>query len=171
MTLTAQKRNLPALPGDGSRHTFGALLLVAAAVLAADQVSKRVVASTLGDGRVVKLAGGLVQLDFTANTGAAFGIFKSAGILFIAIALAVAACVIVYRGSIARMPVTVRSGIGLILGGALSNALDRVRLGYVIDFVDLRWWPVFNLADSAIVIGAALLTLQSFLSSDERRTE
>lgn len=140
---------------------YAAVLAAALVVLVLDQVSKQVVSQSLRGGRVVDFLGGAVRLDFTSNTGAAFGLFKNAGLLFVFIALAVTVAFVAYRRRLAALPMSARLASGMVLGGALGNALDRVRLGYVVDFIDLRWWPVFNLADSCIVIGACLLALHS----------
>src|SRR5207302_9836252 len=115
----------------------------------------------------VDLFGGLVRLDYTRNTGAAFSIFPTGSWAFAAIALVVSAGIVVYYRRVAGGPVVLRLALGLVLGGALGNLIDRVRLGYVIDFIDLRWWPVFNLADSAIVVGVVLLALQSLVRLEE----
>jgi signal peptidase II len=143
------------------RYAF--LIAVAAAVLAADQVVKALVTSWLGVGGPVELVGGLVRLDYTRNSGAAFGLYQGGGVLLAAIAIGVSVVIILSYRRLARSPRIVRAALGLILGGAIGNLVDRVRLGYVVDFIDLRWWPVFNLADSAIVIGITLLILHSAL--------
>ena len=103
-----------------------------------------------------------LHLTYVQNTGAAFGLLRGAGPLLILISLAV--IVTLMRSLRQEAPQAQdlparcqRYGMILILGGALGNLIDRIRLGYVVDFVDLRVWPVFNLADSAITIGIALL--------------
>ena len=91
------------------------------------------------------------------NSGIAFGLFASATALVILLtALAVVWMLVFFARSGARHPVLPVS-LGLVIGGSLSNLLDRVRLGYVTDFLDLRYWPAFNLADSFIVIGVCIL--------------
>lgn len=137
------------------------LLTVAMTVVFIDQVTKHLAQTSLSDGRFVDLFGGLLRLDYTENTGAAFSVFRSGGSVFVLIAIVVSVGILVYYRRAASAARIVRIALGLILGGALGNLVDRVRLGYVVDFIDLRWWPVFNLADSAIVIGVALLLLSS----------
>jgi signal peptidase II len=139
--------------------------LTAVIVLAADQAVKALVADTLGGGRVIDLFGGLLRFDYTRNSGAAFGLFQSAGVVFAAVAVAVSVGIGLNVRRIAAAPLAVRIALGLILGGAVGNLIDRIRLGYVVDFIDLRWWYVFNLADSAIVVGVALLLLAAGLDS------
>lgn len=134
---------------------------VAVAVFALDQATKSWVTQYVNShgGEPIKVLGGKVLIDLTHNTGAAFGILAGGSVLFVAIAVAVVAAIVLSYHRVAEGPVILRVALGLILGGALGNLLDRIRLGYVVDFVDLRWWPVFNLADSCIVIGAVLLVL------------
>jgi signal peptidase II len=147
------------------RYVF--LIAVALGVVVLDQLLKALVTWKLRSGRVVELAGGLVQIDYTQNSGAAFGIFRTRGIVFALIAVIVSAGILIYYRRVAGSPLVVRVALGMVLGGAIGNLIDRVRLGYVVDFVDLRWWPVFNLADSAIVVGVALLVLYSLRPTHE----
>jgi signal peptidase II len=140
---------------------YAFLLALALLVLLADQAVKALVSDKLKNGRVVEVLGGFVRLDYTFNTGAAFGIFRTGGVVFAAVAVGVSAGIVIYYRRVATSPLILRAALGLILGGALGNLLDRIRLGYVVDFIDLRWWPVFNLADSAIVVGVCLLVLHA----------
>jgi signal peptidase II len=110
-----------------------------------------------------------VRLDYTLNTGAAFGILRTRGILFALVAIVVSVGIVVYYRAVAASPVLVRTALALVLGGAIGNLVDRIRLGYVVDFVDLRWWPVFNVADSSIVIGVCLLIGYAVFSPASRR--
>ena len=161
----------PVLPDEHPENEARRFLLVlafAAVVFGLDQAAKAVVIAKLGNGRVIQLLGGAIRLDFITNTGAAFSLFRTSGGLFIVIAVAVAVAVLALRGRISRTQWWTRAAIGLIVGGALANALDRIRLGYVVDFIDLRWWPVFNLADSAIVVGAVVLAAESFRRSSRQ---
>ncbi len=155
----------------GGMPTRRLALLVGPAlvVLITDQISKDLIRRGLQHGRVIDLLGGLVRLDFTRNTGAAFGMFRAGGLVFAAIALLVAAGIALSYQRVARSGSLVRLGLGFVLGGAIGNLLDRVRFGYVVDFVDLRWWYVFNVADSAIVAGVGLLVLHSICNGGDRR--
>jgi signal peptidase II len=163
----------PARPDAGRRSAdslvarYLVLLACALAVLALDQLIKALVVRSLQDGRFIDLLGGLVRLDFTRNSGAAFGMFQSRGVMFAAVAVLVSLGILVFFRRVANSSVLVRLALGLILGGALGNLADRIRLGYVVDYVDLRWWYVFNLADSAIVVGVGLLLLHSTLEAND----
>ena len=93
----------------------------------------------------------------TQNTGAAFGLFKNLGGVFVLVALAVILAIAIYYQQLASNSWLLRVAFGLQLGGAAGNLIDRLRFGYVTDFVDVRWWPIFNVADSSVVVGAILL--------------
>jgi signal peptidase II len=151
--------------GAGRLSTAGrrALTLygIAAAVLTADRVTKVLAERTLRD-EPVELIPGVLDLRFTTNPGGAFGILEGIPWLFVAISFAVIAVIIFVSR---RLPTaTTAVGLGLVLGGAVGNLIDRAIRGpgfsgEVVDFIDLQIWPVFNLADSAIVLGAATLLI------------
>jgi signal peptidase II len=157
----AQRRHdnghaVPSAPEEGV-GSYALLIGLALLIVLVDQATKWLVETRLKDGKVIELLGGLVRLDYTLNTGAAFGILRTRGLLFALVAVVVSVGIVVYYRAVASSPAAIRVGLALVLGGAVGNLIDRVRLGYVVDFVDLRWWPVFNVADSAIVIGVCLL--------------
>jgi signal peptidase II len=146
------------------------LAAIACAAVAADQLTKMIVTSHLvldeGDHIV-----GVFWIHHVQNSGIAFGLFSSATAAVIALtAVAVAWMLLFFARSGARHPV-LPVALGLVIGGSLSNLVDRVRLGYVTDFLDLRYWPAFNLADSFIVIGVGiLLTALIAAEREPRRT-
>jgi signal peptidase II len=160
MTRSAGPVGQPARPAIPA---YLPLFALAAGVIAADQASKAVVADTLRT-RNIDMLNGAIRLTYTRNTGAAFSILPSGGLVFAVVAVAVSLGIVVYYRRVASGPALMRAGLALVLGGAIGNLIDRIRLGYVVDFIDLRWWPVFNVADSAIVIGVALLVLQSLVA-------
>jgi signal peptidase II len=141
--------------GAGARH-WVSLLAIATAAVAADQLTKQVVTSTLAIGDEVQIIGPF-SIHHVLNSGIAFGLFSSATSMVIALtALAVVWMLVYFARSGARHPV-LPVALGFVLGGSVSNLLDRVRLGHVTDFLDLRFWPAFNLADVFIVVGVAIL--------------
>ena len=154
-------------PGDGlvsvAERSFSAraphwaaLLVVAAAAVAADQLTKALVVRELALGEEVEVAGPLA-IHHVQNTGIAFGLFAgAAGLVAVLTSVAIAWMLVVFARSGARHPV-LPVGLGLVIGGAVSNLADRVRLGHVTDFLDVGFWPAFNLADTFIVIGVAVL--------------
>jgi signal peptidase II len=133
---------------------------VALLILVADQISKYLVLSNLIPGQSWNPVASLTSwasITHVTNTGAAFGLFPDRGSFFVVIAVIVVAAIIFYYRHLPAGQWWIKVSLGLQLGGALGNLLDRLRLGYVIDFIDFKIWPVFNLADSAIVIGVAIL--------------
>ena len=140
------------------------LLLVAAAAVAADQVTKQLVARTLALGDSVELAGPF-SIHHVHNSGIAFGLFSSATSIVIALTGIAVGCLVLFFARSGRRHPLLPVALGLVLGGSVSNLLDRVRLGYVTDFLDLAYWPSFNLADTFIVVGVGLLFV-SFVAAD-----
>ena len=132
------------------------LFVVAAVAFLLDRASKALVQHYLPLDAPQPLLGHLVYLTHTQNTGAAFSLGLSFGSFFLLLAAAVSLAIVVYNRRLPSDEVLLRVGLGMILGGALGNALDRAVVGSVTDFIDLRWWPVFNVADSCIVVGAVI---------------
>jgi len=144
------------------------LAAIAAAAIVADQVTKYVVASNLRLDEALHVVGPL-SIRHVRNSGIAFGLFASATPAVIVLtALAVAWMVAYFARSGARHPV-LPVALGLVIGGSVSNLADRVRLGFVTDFLDFRYWPAFNLADSFIVVGVAILLAALLLAEREPR--
>jgi signal peptidase II len=130
-----------------------------------DRVTKVLAESHLQGRPPVELIPGVLQLRFTTNPGGAFGLFGNLSVLFVVFSVVVIAVVILASRNLPGRLSAV--ALGLILGGAVGNLTDRLIRGdgfrgEVVDFIDFHVWPVFNAADSAIVIGAALLLLQGF---------
>ncbi|MFO7711058.1 MAG: signal peptidase II [Candidatus Woesearchaeota archaeon] len=105
---------------------------------------------------------GLFTINYVENYGAGFGILQGHRILLILITIAVVAVLTYYINTVKDY------GIAIILGGAIGNLIDRIFLGYVIDFIDFGFWPAFNIADSAITIGAALVIWDQFRNKEQK---
>ena len=135
--------------------------LIGGVVLLADQLSKHLLLASFPPGHSLPLIPGLLHLTYVQNTGAAFGLLKGQQVLFIGLALLVLGWIAWELLTKPSVPPLMAWGCGLILGGAVGNLIDRLRWGYVVDFIDVRIWPVFNLGDSAITIGVGLLIWQS----------
>jgi len=160
-------------------HRLAVLLLVTAgAALVADVVSKVVAVAQLSDRLIpVDLVPGVLDLELTRNSGAAFSTGRSATLLFSLIAVVVVVAIVRTLPRLASAGWAV--SLGLLLGGALGNLIDRTARapgfgrGEVVDWIHLHHWPVFNLADSAIVIGgvlAVLLTARGTPATRDRAT-
>ena len=122
-----------------------------------DQTSKAVIRSSLSPTQSVPVIPAVLHLTYVQNTGAAFGFFRGYSSVFVLVSVMIAAWILMELMRRRRRPRLIQLGLSLILGGAIGNLVDRVRLGYVVDFIDVRVWPVFNLADSAITVGVGLL--------------
>ena len=122
-----------------------------------DQLSKFFISRNVGINESVPVIKNILHITFVRNTGAAFGILKSGTLLFTVISVLAAIAIIAYLVRNANASFLKNIALSVILGGVLGNLVDRLRFGYVIDFLDFRIWPVFNVADSAITIGVFLL--------------
>ena len=144
----------------GRRRQLTVLLTTAVLVFLIDHVSKWLVTQNIALGGQVP-SSGPITIHHIENRGAAFGLFPQMQFIFLAVALAVAAYILV-AGRRFGPGVFPQVLLGMVLGGALANAVDRVVQGYVVDFIDLQRWPVFNVADMAIVLGilVGVLTLR-----------
>jgi signal peptidase II len=152
---------------DQARRS-GFYLWIAGAIVALDQLTKALVDRYLELHESRTIVDGLARLTHVQNRGAAFGILSDAdlpyqSVLFSVVSIVALGAIAIYAWKLpvaSRLP---RTALALIMGGAVGNLLDRVRLGYVIDYVDVYWgrhhWPAFNVADSAISVGVALLVL------------
>jgi signal peptidase II len=141
-------------------------------VYVVDRVTKRWAELSLADRPPLQVIPHVLQLDYTTNSGGAFGIGRSAPLLFAGATIVVSAIVVWYSFRVSRL--TIALALGLILGGALGNLTDRAAggwglSGHVVDFIDFHVWPLFNLADSAVVVGAVLLALATAREGDRGR--
>lgn len=133
------------------------LLVATLVTLLVDQSSKALVKYLLPEGQSLPVVPHLFHLTYIRNPGAAFGLFAYQTTFFILATFVIIVLVLLLARRIPEQRRLLKLSMGLILGGALGNLSDRLRSGLVIDFLDFRFWPVFNLADCAIVIGALLL--------------
>jgi signal peptidase II len=155
-------------PFGATLAQWGSLVAVALAALGADQLTKSIVTSRLDLNDEVHVVGSF-SIHHVTNSGIAFGLFASATpIVILLTGLAVAWMLYFFARSGSRHPV-LPVALGLVIGGSVSNLLDRVRLGHVTDFLDFRYWPAFNLADTFIVLGVAALLL-ALVASDREAT-
>jgi signal peptidase II len=163
------------VPQWGAGRSLGAglwqwlgLAAVAGAAIAADQATKAIVSSSLALGESADVAGPLT-IHHVQNSGIAFGLFPTATLgVIVLTGVAVSWMLIFFARSGGRHPI-LPVALGLLLGGSISNLVDRVRLGHVTDFLDFRFWPAFNLADAFIVAGVAVLIGALLLADREPR--
>jgi signal peptidase II len=151
-----------------TRRRWALFASLAAVIVVSDQLAKAVVTSQLAPGQSVDVVGDLIRIVFGQNTGALFGLFKDNAAMFGVVSLIVIGLIVAYHGrSTPSLYLTI--ALGLLLGGAIGNMVDRLRLGYVVDFVDvglgtLRFYT-FNVADSAISLSILLLLLAAIRPS------
>jgi signal peptidase II len=158
----------PSLPGWMSRLADPVLLVALSGVFAADQVSKAVVRNSLLVGHSVPYDGP-VRITHAFNTGSAFGLFPDQTMFLVLASLFGIGVLLAIYGTQAFRTWPLRLSIGMQLGGAVGNLLDRLRMGHVTDFIDVGPWPIFNVADAAIVVGL-LIIARAFLFPSGRRT-
>ena len=155
------------------RQRFAIVGGVAIAVVILDQIAKNIALRRLPAGVPVPVVEGLVALTLVLNPGLAFGILRGLGPdhWWLMTLLAVAALALLVHFALRMLPDGGRAlaaAFGLILGGAVGNVVDRIRLGAVVDFIDLSWepyhWPAFNTADAALSAGVAILMAHVLIS-------
>ncbi|VAW49622.1 Lipoprotein signal peptidase [hydrothermal vent metagenome] len=161
---------------DATRSQVDGFLSVIIAVLIVliDRITKLFFIDLLSYGESLPIIKNVFHMTLVHNTGIAFGMFKDQGAVFIIIPI-IAIILLIFNIYYYKQNDEVLSrsyivAFSLILGGAIGNLIDRIYYGYVIDFIDFRIWPVFNIADSAITIGAVVVAIQCFqLSSKSDR--
>lgn len=169
-SASTEPESAPEAPGDRPPKRVAMLVAITVTIVVLDLVTKIVMVSWLADGERVPLIGDLVSFTLVRNPGAAFSFATGMTWVLTLVALAVVI-------GIARFARRLRSrgwalALGLVLGGALGNLVDRFfrspgpMQGHVVDFVSVGWFPVFNVADSAITVGGVLLVLLALLGRD-----
>ena len=174
---STQAMDAAVVPGPLAKrlHTIHLILYAVIVVLifAGDQITKKIVQVSIPHDTVIQVIPGFFNLIHTENSGIAFSLFAGASsswkmVVLIGISAALLVTVVVVALKSRDMNWETGVGLALILGGASSNLLDRIRFGQVVDFLDVYYrsyhWPTFNLADSAIVVGAGLLLLEILIS-------
>ena len=143
------------------------IFIIVSAILVLDRVTKFLVSNELNLNSSVPFINGVFYISLVHNRGAAFGFLKNQLPLFIVTSLT--AIILIWRALKSnKYSKTYTIALSLILAGALGNLVDRLLYGYVIDFLDFRVWPVFNVADSAITIGAIILGWSIIFSKDRK---
>ncbi len=136
-------------------------------VLIIDQLVKIVIVMKLLPFQNVWIISNVFAISYVRNYGAAFGIMQSQKLLLIILSLLVILLVWFNRHKLTQYPKILQMGLAIALGGALGNLVDRIRLGYVVDFLDFQVWPVFNIADIGIVCGVGLIILGLFFEQSQ----
>jgi signal peptidase II len=145
--------------------------LIALSIIFCDQVSKYAILNNIQENESISVVGKWFWLTHVHNTGGAFSLFQARNSVFILIAVAAVAALIYAYHNYQRDNLYVSAALALALGGAIGNLIDRIRFGYVVDFFDIRIWPVFNIADSAITIGILFLAVQYLIPSRSHKKQ
>lgn len=145
-----------------------AFYLIVISIYVLDQWSKFFVVGRMSFFESIPVIENVFHITLIQNYGAAFGIFPHMRIFFIIITLVVVLLILTFLRHVPRGKGFLKLGLALELAGALGNMTDRVRLGYVIDFLDFRIWPVFNVADMALVVGVFFLAFDLLRLSTQK---
>ena len=149
------------------------LLLTALTILVADQLTKALVVANLAIGEKARVLGDLVQVWHAQNRGAAFSLFQGGTVVFLIVSVLSIGMVAYFHRSLRDRTPWLHVVLGIVLGGTLGNFIDRLRQGYVTDWLSIgigdTRWPTFNVADSSVVIGIGILVVYLFLTSPDRR--
>jgi len=135
------------------------LFCTAFCVYIVDRVAKLFAVKSLFLGQSIKVLPDIFHITLVFNKGAAFGLLRDRAAFFITVSALAVTLIIFYAWRSKKLSGALSLSLGLILGGSLGNLVDRVSFGYVIDFLDFRIWPVFNVADAAISVGVAILII------------
>lgn len=132
------------------------------AVIIIDQITKFLIRNYFAVNQILFILDHMLYFTYLQNTGAGFGIFKNSIAVLIWISVIVIGVVLYFYDKIPKL------ASALILGGTIGNLIDRIFLGYVVDFIDFRIWPAFNVADSCLFIGVILLAINFFIKKEEK---
>ncbi|MCK5145475.1 signal peptidase II [bacterium] len=143
-----------------------AIALLFGSALILDQVTKAIVRQSMVLGQSIPLVGDFLSFTYVENPGIAFGIRLGNGTIFTVLSLLASLGILVYLITHWDEPMGIKSGLALILGGAFGNLIDRILFGKVVDFIEMGIgqyrWPVYNIADAAVVIGMGILLITVF---------
>lgn len=153
------------MPGKARKKII--FILFALLIVSVDFLSKRFVFNSFSLGQSIPVIKNVFHISLVANKGSAFGLFKNLSLFFSGFSI-LAIIVIIYLFFTLRNLANIDYfSLSLILAGACGNLIDRLSFGFVIDFLDFRIWPVFNLADSAITVGVGLLIFQLLFKKEK----
>ena len=141
----------------GKKNIF--VFSIALSIVILDQLAKFLIRKNFQLNESVPVIKNALHLTYITNTGSAFGLFKGLNLFFVIFSIAVIIVIFHYLKKILKIEKLLQFAVGLLLGGTIGNLIDRLLYGAVIDFLDFRIWPVFNIADSAVTISVVLLII------------
>ncbi len=142
--------------------------LIAVLIIVADQLIKYFVHSSMRLSQSIPVINNILNLTYVRNTGAAFSLFVGFSSYLVVIGLVVAAAVVYFHYKGPKKNYYLQIGLAFVLGGSLGNLIDRAFRGYVIDYIDIMIWPVFNLADIMINVGVILIAYKLFAEEESK---
>lgn len=142
--------------------------MIALLIILIDQLTKLLIVNTMSQNESIPVITNIFHITYVHNFGAAFGLLAHRTGFFILVTVVLVLLLLAFLRYLPKEQKLLRSALVLLLGGATGNLIDRVRVGYVIDFFDFRVWPVFNVADIAIVFGIGLLILDLTRNAREK---
>lgn len=137
---------------------FSFVSLIALSIIILDQLTKYIISKNMALKESAPIINNIFHITYTTNTGAAFSIFQGGNLILIWVSVIFIGLIFYFFDKIPDINY-VKLSMGLLLGGAIGNLIDRLRWGFIVDFIDFRVWPAFNIADSALTIGAILLII------------
>ena len=151
---------MSSVPPGGPSRARATFLLLGLGVAGVDHLAKWAVVHYLPPGQSVPVLGPVMSLTRQTNTGALFSLFSGGGVYLAAAGLVLTGVLLVWGLTVGPRQGRFLLPLGLLLGGSLGNLVDRLARGHVVDFLDFHFWPVFNLADIALTVGALLAVYQ-----------
>jgi signal peptidase II len=142
--------------------------VLAAIIVIIDQFSKQYIVQHMLVGMSIPVINDIFHITYILNAGAAFGLLQYQTYFLRIVAVIILGLIIYYYNKVLTQSTLLKWGAGLLSGGAVGNLIDRFRTGYVVDFFDFRIWPVFNVADIAIVTGVGLILIEILLLSKKK---
>lgn len=139
-------------------------------IIALDQIIKYIVVGNMFLGQSIPVIPHLLHLTYILNPGAAFGILENQRYFFILIAILLTIAIVYFYPKILKLNKLFQTGIALLFSGAIGNMIDRIYIGKVVDYIDFRIWPIFNLADIAIVTGCIVIIYELLFKMNQGTT-
>lgn len=138
---------------------YTAVISIGFFIVFLDQLTKYIIKHNFQLNQSIPVIKNILHLTYVTNTGSAFGLFRGLNWFFVLFSVIVIISIFYYLEKIVKNEKLLQFAVGLLLGGTIGNLIDRIAYGYVIDFIDLRLWPVFNIADSSVTIGVIALVI------------
>ncbi len=151
--------------GPKQKFLTGSIFLYIILIIFSDQLTKFLIYKNLTPAQSIPIIKSIFHITLVFNKGGAFGIFASIAHVFILISVAVIVFILIFL-ALKKSVYNIRVALACIMAGAISNLIDRIRFGYVVDFLDFRVWPVFNIADSVITVATLWLLWKTIIKDN-----